>query len=168
MCYPKLAVFEPCPKHCHLLPLFLPPFEGQKTLQISDRQCLAILDGRIGTHWQSATKLPLLWQSLAPIRGAQSSVGTPPSGGFVALGTASRQNSDKDLRSLLLALWFAGMVAPCPLMFAFDRRLGVKRVLGPGVLGVASAEVFSHLVVGGRPEAPQIVGDLDGSIVRSE
>ena len=61
--------------------------------------------------------------------------------------TASRRHSNKDLRSLLLALWFAGMVTPCPLMFAFDRRLGVKRVgLGFNVVansrkGTQSTEV---------------------------
>ena len=44
----------------------------------------------------------------------------------------------------------------------------MERVFRPGMLRVAAAEVFPHLMIGGRPEAPQVVGDLDGPIVGSQ
>src|SRR5690606_21011850 len=40
---------------------------------------------------------------------------------------------------------------------------GRGRILGPRVLGIASAEVPAHVGVGGRPEARKIGGGLDRS-----
>lgn len=37
---------------------------------------------------------------------------------------------------------------------------GSVGILGPSVFGIPAPEIFSHLVVGGLPEARQIVGDL--------
>ena len=46
--------------------------------------------------------------------------------------------------------------------------LCLERVFRPGVFGIAAAKVFSDLVIGGGPEAPQVVGDLDRPVVRAE
>jgi hypothetical protein len=43
-----------------------------------------------------------------------------------------------------------------------------KGIVGPGMLGIFDAEVFADLKVGGRPEASQVAGDLDGAIVGAE
>ena len=51
--------------------------------------------------------------------------------------------------------------------FAFDGGLSVEGVFGPGVLRISAPEVFPDLMICGCPEASQIVGDLDGPIVRS-
>ncbi len=45
---------------------------------------------------------------------------------------------------------------------------GGQWILGPGVLGVAGTQVLADLEVSGRPEAPQVVGDLDGAEVRPQ
>src|SRR5580698_10013814 len=48
------------------------------------------------------------------------------------------------------------------------RRATLGWVVWPGMFGIAAAEVFSHLVVCGRPETLQIVRDLHGPIIRAE
>jgi hypothetical protein len=42
------------------------------------------------------------------------------------------------------------------------------RVLGPGVFGVAGAELLANLLVGVVPEAGQVIGNLLGTQVGSE
>jgi hypothetical protein len=69
---------------------------------------------------------------------------------------------------LLVVLWIILRNSGISFRLAFDGRLGRKRVFRPCVLGISSAQIFSHLMIGCRPEATQIVGDLDWPIVGSE
>jgi hypothetical protein len=57
---------------------------------------------------------------------------------------------------------------PGSFRFASHGRQSAERILWPGMLGIAGAEVLSHLVIGCRPETPQVVRDLDGPIVRPQ
>ena len=43
-----------------------------------------------------------------------------------------------------------------------------ERIFRPGMLGIAASKVLPHLMVGGRPEAAQVIGNLYGPIVRPQ
>src|SRR5690606_18644147 len=62
---------------------------------------------------------------------------------------------------------------PCPGRSAIPTpalRLGagLEWILGPGVAGVTGAEVLANRLVGRSPEARQVVGDLNRSVIRAE
>lgn len=56
------------------------------------------------------------------------------------------------------------------LMFPFDPTYGLsqERIVGPGVLGVATSELLSNLEIGALPEALEILSELHGLEARRE
>ncbi len=73
----------------------------------------------------------------------------------------SRHAADRSIRKATRGMDRSGWSAVC-------RRLRLEWVFRPGVFGIAAPQIFSDLVIGRRPEAAQVAGDLDGPVIRSE